>query len=124
LEPYSFPHLERDRESFVRVTSQGYVSYQAEEHEVLRRMPSILHGMKKYDIPQSGCCYGRFFARSTVDKRPASVHNGKRISSAKPHVSTLFKFMRVSLCSDIYPHCGIIKKYQSSLEFASSDEFL
>ncbi|CBY14297.1 unnamed protein product [Oikopleura dioica] len=82
LQPYSFPHLEAHRESFVRVTSSGVASYRSEESEVLRRMPDVLSQMTGHSVPQSGCCYGRYYANSTRLDRSESM------SDTKPH-STL-----------------------------------
>ncbi|CBY12589.1 unnamed protein product [Oikopleura dioica] len=86
LHPYSFPHLENHHESLVRITSQGVVSYRAEENEILRRMPDVLSQMTGHSVPQSGCCYGRFYANSTRTQRSSDLSATDEGPDVKPHL--------------------------------------
>ncbi|CBY36696.1 unnamed protein product [Oikopleura dioica] len=89
-DPYSFPHLEQDRESLIRVNSRGVVIYRAEEAELIRRLPENIQRLSNFHVPQSGCCYSRFYAQQSQASRPKDVFQDRTMPSQKPNTSLEF----------------------------------
>ena len=85
--------MEQDRESLIRVNSRGVVVYRAEENELIRRLPDNIQRLRDFHVPQSGCCYSRFYAQHSQTNRPTEVFHEKSVPSQKPNVSQLLQII-------------------------------